>query len=176
MSEIDKLTGFTTKKFFSQRLEEEVLRVKRYKGTLSLLMCDPDYQLLDNDPYIKTTLNYAFLKQLGVIFRRVLRDVDVMCRYEGDDIAAMLPETGEEGALLAAERLRQEVERSEFKGDDKKPVFRVAMNVGVATFFKHARTANDLIVGAQKAVQVAIAGGGNRVATCPITMEEAPSQ
>jgi diguanylate cyclase (GGDEF)-like protein len=175
VSEIDKLTGFVTQKFFLKKLEEEVLRAKRYKNPLSLLLCQPNYDVFENDPYIKSSLHYPFLKQLGAIFKKILRDVDVIGRYEGDSIAALLVETPEDGAKLAGERLRNEIENTQFKGDEKKPTFRAALSIGVATFLKHAKTPHELISAAQKGLQLALSKGGNCVEVCPIVLEETPS-
>jgi diguanylate cyclase (GGDEF)-like protein len=175
MPEIDKLTGFATQKFFLQELEQEVLRVKRYKKDLSLLLAQPNYEFFKNDSYVKTSLHYSFLKQLGAIFRKVLRDIDLVARYEGEQILALLPETGEEGAKLAAGRLLKEVENHRFKGDDKVPEFQMGLDIGISTFLKHAKTAHEMILVAQKGLQIAIQEGGNKFSVSPIVLEETSS-
>lgn len=175
MAEVDKLTGFLTHKYFVERLEEETLRVKRYKGSLSLLMCEINYDYVEKKYDVKTQLSYAVLKQIGALFPTVLRDVDLIARYEGDTLVVMLPETDEEGAKLAAERLRKKVESHEFKGDDRRKLFYIAISIGTATFFRHAKTAHELVVAAQKGLQLALAKGGNCVEPCPVILEETPS-
>ncbi len=172
MAELDKLTGFMTQKYFLERLEHEVLRVKRYKNSLSIIIAEVNYDFFEKNYDVKRHLSYAVLKQVGAIFRGV-RGVDLITRYEGDAVVILLPETNESGAKLVAERLRRNVESQLLKGDEKMPSFRVAISVGVAAFSKHARTAHDLVVAAQKGLQIALAKGGNRIESCPVVLEEA---
>lgn len=172
MAELDKLTGFMTQKYFFEQLEYEVLRVKRYKGHLSLIMASVNYDFFEKKYEVKRHLSYAVLKQLGIILRRILRNVDILTRYDGDNIAIMLTETDEAGAMLVAERIRKAVETNSFKGDEKLATFNVAITAGVATFVKHAKTARELVVGAEKALHLGLAKGGNCVEPCPIILDE----
>ena len=76
---------------------------------------------------------------------------------------------------LSFERIRQTVENQAFKGDEKKSTFHVALSTGVATFVRNAKTARELIVAAQKALQVALAKGGNCTEISQIVMEDPSS-
>lgn len=172
MTDTDKLTGFLTQKEFLSRLEEEVSRAKRYTGNLSLLVAKINYDYFEKDYEVEKNLAYTILKQLAALFRSTLRDVDKITRYEGDTIAILLPETNEAGAQRAAERLRERIEKHTFMGDEKKKTFKIAVSFGVAAHQRHAKDAKDLIVAAHKALQFAIAKGGNRTEICPIILEE----
>lgn len=172
MTEADKLTGFLNQKDFLERLEEEVARAKRYKGSLSLLVAKINYDYFEKTYEVEKNLAYTILKQLAAVFRSTLRDVDRITRYEGDTIAILLPETNERGAERAAERLREKIEKHIFMGDEKKKSFQVAVSFGVGGFLRHARTAKELIIAAHKALQFALAKGGNRTEVCPIILEE----
>jgi len=172
MAESDKLTGFMTQKTFMDNLEHEVLRVKRYKGELSLLLLEINYDYFEKQFDLKLNLSYWILRQMARLLRTKLRDVDSITRYDGDTIAIMLPETNEPGAKVVAERLRSALENHLFAADERKISFKVALSIGVATFKRHAKTSKELVAAAQKALKAALAKGGNCFEVSPIVLEE----
>lgn len=100
----DMLTGLYNRHHFFALAEREVERSMRYGGRLALLMVDLDHFKRVND-----TLGHIagdqVLMAIGESIRATLRDVDLAGRYGGEEIAILLPETGSENALRAAERL-----------------------------------------------------------------------
>ena len=75
-----------------------------------------------------------------------MRDVDLVCRYGGEEFAIILPTTPKNGALTAAEKMRARVARARFTGGSKQPLGKVTVSIGVATVPTDARSADDLIV------------------------------
>lgn len=175
MSEVDKLTGFASQKHFLKRLEEEILRSRRYQRNLSVLLAKVNFDYFDKSLNSQTNLLYPVLKHLSPVFRNVLRSVDLPARYEGDYLAAMLPETDERGAWIAAQRLCQEVRDHKFKEIENAPL-RIALSVGIAVYPKHGKQAKELILSANKGLQVALAKGGNCFESCPVPVEEIQSE
>ena len=105
----------------------------------------------------------AALKKLGGVLGKCVRDVDVVCRYGGEEFAVILPTTLKNGALTAAEKMRARVERARFAGGSKQPLGKVTVSIGVATVPTDATSAEELIARADAALYRAKAFGKNQV-------------
>ena len=97
----------------------------------------------------------ALLRNLGQIFKKQLREVDIACRYAGDEFAIILPDTDIEGAQQAAEKIQKAVAEFSFM----KPV---TLSFGVAGFIDKY-TQHDLILSADKALYNSKNAGKNRI-------------
>ena len=162
LSLTDDVTGLFNQRFLHQRLEEEHRRSLRYNQPLSVLMLD-----LDNFKRVNDTHDHLYgsrvLARVGRILRETLRNTDLVIRYGGDEYAIILPHTSQGQAVLAAERLRVNVERGEV-GDEGDP-YRVTVSIGVAAIGEcEAAQPQDLLRAADKALYLAKATGRNRVA------------
>ncbi len=100
----DRVTGLCGPATFQERLREETERAHRYNTPLSVIVLD-----LDNFTRYNAACGYAggdlALKTAAEVIESKLRTVDVATRYSADSFAVLLPETGEAGARVAAERL-----------------------------------------------------------------------
>ena len=106
---IDELTGLFNRRYFSQKLEEEMTRANRQKGKLVLILLDLDYFKDYNDNFGHLAGDEA-LKKVGSIIMHSIRDrVDSGCRYGGDEFAIILPGTGKDHAYTVAERIRKAI-------------------------------------------------------------------
>jgi two-component system, cell cycle response regulator len=130
LATIDPLTGCLNRRALKDRLEAEMDRARRYGLALSVLMIDLDRFKDVNDTHGHLTGD-SVLSQLGDLLRREVRSVDVVARYGGEEFLALLPETGPEGALVFAERLREHVAAYDF-GEDGRHLF-VTISVGVGS-------------------------------------------
>ncbi|MEW6279176.1 MAG: GGDEF domain-containing protein [Candidatus Eremiobacterota bacterium] len=183
---LDKLTGLYMRKYFLDQLDLEVKRCQRYRRPLSVLALELEYAYFHPGIDVRWSMGYTLFKQLGPLVLSTLRNVDLAARYEGEIFACFLPETGVQGAEIAAERLRSRIEKHWFLGhvpgtdpQGTEERFRVAMNVGVAIFPEHGRTPLELIDAARHALAQASKQGGNKVvmadAVAPPLEEEAPA-
>jgi len=129
---VDWLTGLYNHRYFQERLEEEVARVLRHGGECSLIMLDLDHFKIYNDLFGHVAGDEV-LKRVGQILRDHTRQVDIACRYGGEEFTIILPQTGSADAHTAAERLRQAVEAalSPQGGTERTPV---TISLGVASF------------------------------------------
>lgn len=130
LATIDPLTGCLNRRALSDRLTAEMDRARRYGLALSVLMIDLDRFKDVNDTHGHLTGD-SVLRQLGDLLRREVRSVDVVARYGGEEFLALLPETGPQGALVFAERLRERVADYDF-GEAGKSLF-VTISVGVGS-------------------------------------------
>ncbi|MBF8258643.1 MAG: GGDEF protein [Actinobacteria bacterium] len=177
----DTLTSLYNRRYFFHRLNSEIQRSKRYGRTLSLIILDVDNFKRYNDRYGHPAgdklLRGLAETMIGNIRRSDAKpsyEVDIACRYGGEEFAVILPEAATvqgvaaaeriratvetKGAVVLAERIRQQVEKSQFEG-----VIGVTISIGVASYPDHGTDAEALIKAADDALYVAKRTGKNRV-------------
>ena len=158
----DELTRLYNFRYFQDRLVSEVRRTMRYDAPLSLMMIDADDFKAFNDSRGHLAGNVA-LRRLASALRRTVREVDVVCRYGGEEFAVLLPSTPKLAALKVGEKLRQAVEKAGI-GRDGEPGSRpLTVSVGVASLPGDAATAEELVDGADRALYIAKSIGKNCV-------------
>ena len=158
LANIDGLTGIYNRRYFEQRINEELERNTRYSGTLALIMLDIDHFKRLNDEF-GHLLGDEVLRQISTLFTQHLRKIDVVCRYGGEEFAILVPETGGSSAVAVAEKLRHIVESWSFPGVPRP----VTVSAGVATFPTDGRTRDELMKAADDALYAAKQQGRNRV-------------
>lgn len=106
---VDHLTGLFNRSYFDASLRREAMRAQRYGLTFSLVMLDLDNFKLVNDSYGHLVGDEA-LAVCSEVIRRSVREIDVPCRYGGEEFALILPETSRSGAYIVSERIRFDIE------------------------------------------------------------------
>ena len=166
LSRTDGLTGLTNRRHFEERLTAEFTRSTRYRSPLSCLLLDIDHFKKVNDSW-GHPFGDLVLKEVAQVSRRVLRDVDVLARYGGEELVALLPETSREEAYAAAERMRQGIAslRLPFSAPGKPTVdVRCTASIGVATYPGTGIDAQDALVSAaDECLYAAKQNGRNQV-------------
>jgi diguanylate cyclase (GGDEF)-like protein len=158
----DELTRLYNFRYFQDRLVSEVRRAMRYDAPLSLMMIDADDFKAFNDSRGHLAGNVA-LRRLASALRRTVREVDVVCRYGGEEFAVLLPSTPKLAALKVGEKLRQAVEKARI-GREGRPGSRpLTVSVGVASLPGDAATAEELVDRADRALYIAKSIGKNCV-------------
>ncbi|MEW6312795.1 MAG: GGDEF domain-containing protein [Pseudomonadota bacterium] len=89
--------------------------------------------------------------------------VDSVYRYGGEEVAVILPETGEDTATGMAERIRAAVGQRRFHIGEGQPPLQIIVSIGVATFSRGSAAAHGLVEEADEALYRAKEGGRNRV-------------
>jgi diguanylate cyclase (GGDEF)-like protein len=157
----DGLTGLFNQITFYTMLEDEVARSQRSATPVSLLMLDLDHFKGVNDKFGHVTGD-TVLKEFGRIIHRQSRSIDKVCRFGGEDIAVILPETNAAGAMLASERMRNAIEGHLFqteKGHD----LSLTISIGMATVPEHGTSGQELVNAADRALNIAKERGRNQV-------------
>lgn len=157
----DALTGLSNRRVFQQLLETELGRSNRFKHDLSLLMIDIDHFKQVNDKYGHQAGDMV-LKEMSQRLNKTVRNVDHVCRYGGEEIAIVLPETDAENAFQLAHKIRHVVSAYKFNigGDGMIPV---TISIGVATCPTDAENDDNLISAADSALYTAKSSGRNCV-------------
>jgi diguanylate cyclase (GGDEF)-like protein len=155
----DSTTRLFVPRYFRQRLNEEIKRAKRYVKPISLAMFDIDNFKQINDFFGHLRGDQALVQISGIIRASCREDVDIPCRYGGEEFALVLPETDANGAYLVAERIRVAVENASFFGNNT----RLTISCGVACYPHHASTLEELIENADRALYRSKKAGKNKV-------------
>lgn len=148
---MDSLTGLYNRRFFEESLEREVARVKRFWQKLSLIILDVDNFKRINDDFGHPTGD-AVLKNMAVILRSVTRQLDIVCRYGGDEFAVLLPETDEAGAMRVGNRITLAMEDFDLNGMLPSSVH---LSVGISGYPSPATTKRQLLQQADEAMYLA---------------------
>jgi len=168
----DSLTGLYNHSHFQQTLVQLCAVASRSMRPLSLLFIDLDNFKQINDLY-GHTVGDQVLREIGWLLNsqqspgeNIARSSDFAARYGGDEFSLILPDTSMDGALRAAERLRDRVTTLTILPELvalRTPPFSLTCSVGVASFPIHASVPSDLVVAADAAVYVAKRAGKNCV-------------
>ena len=152
---------------FVQRLEYEFSRALRFRHPLSLILLRHDETERLTDLYGRDGLaEYSTL--LEAALRRSVRDVDLLFRTAGDELAAILPETPAPGAVVVAERFLSQTSRLVFKpaGAGSRPILpmKITSSIGVAEGPREGiGSSADLLLRARESLQAAASGDGHAV-------------
>jgi diguanylate cyclase (GGDEF)-like protein len=160
MAYIDGLTGIHNRRFFEQRMAEEVERAERFAASMSLIMVDIDNFKRLNDEF-GHLLGDEVLRGVSGILKEQLRKIDVLCRYGGEEFVVILAETSAPIATAVAEKLRRLVEGHHFPGVPRP----VSISAGVAEYPLHGKNRDELVAAADAAMYMAKQAGRNRVCT-----------
>ncbi len=159
MAIIDELTGVFNRRGIMELLRREVARSERFKLPLSVAMVDIDDFKKVNDTFGHITGDKV-LKAVATIMKSVIRKIDMIGRYGGEEFLVIFPNTPKNNARIAAEKLRKEVESHKFKYKDRE--FKVTISIGVAEY-EDGDSMESLIAKADEALYRAKSAGKNRV-------------
>jgi diguanylate cyclase (GGDEF)-like protein len=151
----DGLTGAVNRATFDEAMLRELARAERHGEEVALLLIDIDYFKRVNDTH-GHQMGDAVLKRISKLLRDTARDSDTVARYGGEEFAVILPHSGADVAVAAAERLRAAVE-----SDTDEPA--VTVSIGVSAFPAHGRDPDSLIAEADAALYRSKKDGRNRV-------------
>jgi diguanylate cyclase (GGDEF)-like protein len=165
LARTDDLTGIANRRHLGERLRLERARAARYGRPISLAMVDVDHFKAVNDAHGHDAGD-AVLRGVARTVTGSLRESDLLGRWGGEELLAILPETDAAGALALAERLRAAVEAARVEHDGR--VHGVTVSVGLSTWTPSAPGADGpaedaLLKQADEALYRAKAAGRNRV-------------
>ncbi len=160
ISMTDPLTGLFNRRYFRERLYEEVERVKRHRGCFTTFVIDIDNFKHFNDTYGHVAGD-EMLRSVARTIRNAVRSMDVVARYGGEEFTVILPHTNKKESHVIAERIREEVE--ELSSYSTTILERPTISVGIAEFPLDSNTIDGIIHNADRAMYAAKRLGKNRV-------------
>lgn len=155
----DALTGIFNKRYFNQKIDQEILQSQNKATPVSLIMTDIDYFKKVNDTFGHQTGD-LILKEVARVVQNMVREKDIVCRYGGEEFAIILPDTTTDGAMVIAERIRQAVEKH--TPDPQRPFLKVTLSLGIASAPLHSLQREHLVEFADKALYDCKRAGRNQ--------------
>jgi two-component system, cell cycle response regulator len=131
LANIDTFTGLYTQRYLEKRLQEEVVRVRRHGGLMSLLMIDVDHFKQINESCGLQEASRILQEVAELVGNSVRKEIDIASRYENEQFVILLPNTNIDGAYILAERIRQRCEYHVFTTLQGLP-FKVTLSIGIA--------------------------------------------
>ncbi|HTN04370.1 MAG TPA: GGDEF domain-containing protein, partial [Planctomycetaceae bacterium] len=162
----DGLTELANRREFDRQLlrEVEAVHAQQVEGCC-LLLLDLDRFKKVNDDYGHQGGDEVLRITARVLKDRVARirsgDRVLLARYGGEEMALILPSFTMQGALRVAEQIREAIEKTDFRHENRS--IHVTVSIGVASCPLHALNAPDLLEAADTALYQAKARGRNRV-------------
>jgi diguanylate cyclase (GGDEF)-like protein/PAS domain S-box-containing protein len=160
-AQTDYLTALPNRGHFFKLADHEVNRVRRYGGSLSLLMLDIDHFKSINDQYGHKAGDLVLIT-FAETCRATLRDFDLIGRLGGEEFAVLLPQTDSAQAIEAAQRLRLAISEASTVLPDGQSV-RITASFGVTSLTTETIDLDGLMQQADRALYSAKRSGRNRV-------------
>jgi len=167
LASTDPLTRLLNRRVFLRWCEREEARSREAGGTFSVLLLDLDHFKRINDGYGHAAGDVVIC-HLVETMQNSVRGIDLLGRWGGEEFVALLPGASGEAALLVAQRIRGNIEKtfipvSRHGGSDATHSVRLTASVGVATWMGSEDTAELMLKRADAALYRAKEAGRNRV-------------
>jgi diguanylate cyclase (GGDEF)-like protein len=156
----DGLTGLANHRAFQERLIEELARAGRFQQHVTLLMIDIDHFKSINDKHGHQVGDHI-LRCVAQSLQNLLRRMDFIGRYGGEEFAVIMPQTSQDTGYNTAERIRKSLADCRFFPEDPNRV--VTISIGLAEYPSHSVEPAALIENADRALYLSKGGGRNRV-------------
>lgn len=127
---LDGLTGLCNRKTFDRALATEFARFKRQAIPFGLVLLDIDFFKQVNDTH-GHPVGDQVLKKVAARIASSLRNLDIPCRYGGEEFALILPGLTDSETFSAAERVRKLIEQ--IPAEDLKGPQEITVSVGVCS-------------------------------------------
>ncbi len=149
MAEHDTLTGLLNRRRFQKELDRWTLYGARFQRPISVLFIDLDQFKTVNDAFGHAAGDH-YLAEVGKILAQCTRATDIVARWGGDEFAALLPETGRQGAIEVAEKLIRAAAAKRITLNEQ--TLTPSFSIGIALFPDHGSQFGDLIMLADAAM------------------------
>lgn len=162
----DPLTGLFNRRYLDETLVRELHRAQRNGKQLALGMLDIDHFKRFNDSF-GHEVGDIVLREMGRLLAENLRKSDIACRYGGEELLVIMPDSTAADAAARLDRVRQLIHSAgiQYQGQ---MLPSVTLSVGVAEAFVHGSDATALLRCADQALYRAKAEGRDRVVVAPL--------
>ncbi|MCE1242597.1 diguanylate cyclase [Oryzomicrobium sp.] len=156
----DPLTGLFNRRYLDDILDGELARARRQGYPVAVVMLDIDHFKRLNDTYGHQAGDEV-IRRLGGTLRRNSRSGDLLCRYGGEEFILVLPNMGQDDALVRCEALRRSFASEPVRFGRQE--LSATLSGGLALFPFHGEDRDQLIRAADGALYAAKAAGRNRL-------------
>lgn len=145
----DPLTSLFNRRYMEESLAREIHRCDRAAKPLGIIMLDVDHFKRFNDTFGHDAGD-AVLRELGMFLQSHIRSSDIACRYGGEELMLILPETSLDIIQNRAEQIRQGVKHLQVQHHQQ--LGAITLSLGVACFPEHGSTGEAVIRSADAAL------------------------
>lgn len=157
----DELTGLYNRRHLWNALEAELVRARRKRAPMSVLLFDIDHFKQLNDRWGHEAGDLV-LQSMAQVVRRVVRGTDIVARHGGEEFVVVMPEAGEEVALLRARQLRAKVAEMQLSYQGQ-PLGPITISVGVVVNPDASQSGETMVREADSAMYEAKTRGRDQV-------------
>jgi diguanylate cyclase len=154
----DALTGLVNRRGFDDELSRRVAEYLRYQSPVALMLADVDHFKRFNDTHGHLAGDEV-LRGVARVLRDAMREVDIVCRYGGEEFAVIFPATRAADVIIATERARKAIEAAAFNFEGRE--LHVTISEGIAEALPSDNLAS-LIKRADEALYASKKAGRNR--------------
>ncbi|WP_152017985.1 diguanylate cyclase [Aliarcobacter butzleri] len=158
LSITDNLTKLYNRVKLDKSLQDEINRSQRYNKNFSIILLDIDYFKKVNDNFGHQIGDEVLIESAQVLSKNI-RNVDILGRWGGEEFLVICPETKIEDAIKVASHINAAIKLHKFTTYPNT----VTISLGVATFSKHIKNVDDIILNADKALYQAKEEGRDKV-------------
>lgn len=148
----DSLTGLYNRRYFRQRIGEEIAQANRNRQSVAVIVCDLDGFKAINDSQGHHAGDQA-LEAVARSLQASIREADLAFRWGGDEFVVVLTEATSKGTQMVTDRIRRGVHQVGLEMG-----LRLDVSVGVALYPEHGHNAQELIRIADRALYIAKGG------------------
>lgn len=162
MAVTDSLTGLNNRRYLDSHLPGMIEKAQERNSPLSLIICDIDHfkQVNDNHGH---DVGDEVIAEFARRIKKNVRNIDLACRFGGEEFVVAMPETDIKTARIVAERIRNEISMHPFVVDQGGKQLAVTVSLGVASLEAPDDTPESLLKRADNGLYQAKRGGRNMV-------------
>ncbi|RZM82908.1 PAS domain S-box protein [Leptolyngbya iicbica] len=166
----DSLTGLFNRRYLEESLQKEIARAQRHQTSVAVVMVDVDHFKAVNDTYGHDVGDIA-LQAIAQVLKTAIRSSDTACRYGGEEMTLVFPDTPLDEAIALAEELRLSIQHLVIK-EKSQQLCDLSASFGVAVFPQHGILVPDLVRAADAALYRAKTMGRNQVVAAGFNAQE----
>ncbi|MGB7286522.1 MAG: PleD family two-component system response regulator [Salaquimonas sp.] len=162
MAVTDGLTGLNNRRYLDTHLSEVITKARSRQKPVSLVMCDIDHFKKVNDTH-GHDVGDEVIREFARRIKKNIRNIDLACRYGGEEFVIVMPDTDMALARVVAERIRNEVALHPFIVEEGAKQLPITVSLGVSCLEGNQDTGDTLIKRADNALYDAKRAGRNMV-------------
>ncbi|WP_286271631.1 GGDEF domain-containing protein [Thalassotalea hakodatensis] len=161
LADTDPMTELFNRRYFEKTAQQAIHEAKENQSVISIMVIDIDHFKTINDNYGHSTGDEVIISFAKLLMKHQ-RDIDIVCRYGGEEFLLLLPGCDNENACKVAERIRQAASEAVLTDEQQNEVT-YTVSIGVHQLELSYDTTRSAIDAADKALYHAKSSGRNQV-------------